>query len=142
MKHDKSMATDGHDREIESDAITDLLEKLTRERDEARTELRHLADLLDAHFERGGTVAGIGTTNKARKILSLEGRLVAPLPWGSFLSEQLYKWKSGEIECGCREMAMHVRQIVEEEIATCSIRGKKVRTLATPPLTHQDDASE
>lgn len=51
-------------------------------------------------------------------------RLVLPLPWGSFLSEQLYKWKTGEIECGCREMAIHVRQIVEDEIAKGSIRGK------------------
>ena len=117
-----------HDNVI--DGIADHLEKLTRERDEARTELRHLAALLDAHFERGGTVAGIGTTNKARKILSLEGRLVAPLPWGSFLSEQLYKWKSGEIECGCREMAMHVRQIVEDEIAKGSIRGRNDPILA------------
>ena len=37
-------------------------------------------------------------------------------PWGSFLSEQLYKWKAGEIECGCRDMAIFVRQIVSEEI--------------------------
>lgn len=46
--------------------------KRVAELGEARKELRHLADLLDAHFERGGTVAGIGTTNKARQILSLE----------------------------------------------------------------------
>ena len=70
MKHDKSMATDDCNIEVESDAITKLLEKLTRERDQARKELSHLADLLYAHFERGGTVNGIGTTNKARNILS------------------------------------------------------------------------
>jgi hypothetical protein len=34
-----------------------------------KKELRHLADLLDAHFENGGTIAGLGTTNKARKLL-------------------------------------------------------------------------
>ena len=67
MKHRKSMATDDCNIEVESDAITELLEKLTRERNDARKELSHLADLLDAHFERGGTVDGIGTTNKARR---------------------------------------------------------------------------
>ena len=66
-------------------------------------------------------------------------RLVLPLPWGSFLSEQLYKWKTGEIECGCREMAIHVRRIVEEEIvrriveeeiAKGSSSGKNVQAVA------------
>ena len=64
------MVTPKHDNcniEVESDGITELLEKLTRERNDARKELSHLADLLDAHFERGGTVVGIGTTNKARQ---------------------------------------------------------------------------
>ena len=64
------MVTPKHDNcniEVESDGITELLEKLTRERNDARKELSHLADLLDAHFERGGTVDGIGTTNKARR---------------------------------------------------------------------------
>ena len=32
-------------------------------------ELRHLPDLLDAHFERGGTIAGLATTNKARQLI-------------------------------------------------------------------------
>jgi len=36
---------------------------------EAITELSHIANLLDDHFEEGGTIAGIGTTNKARKII-------------------------------------------------------------------------
>ena len=60
-----------------------------------------------------------------------EGAVVLPLPWGSFLSEQLYKWRRGEIDCGCREMAIRVRQIVEEEIAKGSIRGKNAKSAAT-----------
>lgn len=32
-------------------------------------ELTHLANLIDAHFENGGTIAGLGTTNKARQII-------------------------------------------------------------------------
>lgn len=47
-----------------------LCRKLESERNESMRELKHLVDFLDAHFERGGTVAGIGTTNKARSILS------------------------------------------------------------------------
>lgn len=47
-----------------------LVAAIEIKRDEAMTELKHLADLLDAHFERGGTVEGIGTTNKARQILA------------------------------------------------------------------------
>lgn len=40
----------------------------------------------------------------------------SPLPaWGSFLSEQLFKWKNGELELGCKEMAMHVRNIVRDD---------------------------
>lgn len=38
--------------------------------DELKKELRHIANLLDAHFDSGGTVAGLGTTNKARKLLN------------------------------------------------------------------------
>lgn len=37
---------------------------------ELKKELRHIANLLDAHFDNGGTVAGLGTTNKARKLLN------------------------------------------------------------------------
>ncbi|MEM7599843.1 MAG: hypothetical protein AAF357_00325 [Verrucomicrobiota bacterium] len=36
---------------------------------------------------------------------------------GSFLSEELQRWKDGEMECACRDMAIYVRQIVKEEIA-------------------------
>ena len=36
---------------------------------EAITELSDIANLLDDHFEEGGTISGIGTTNKARKII-------------------------------------------------------------------------
>jgi hypothetical protein len=45
------------------------LEKKTIQVIELKSELRHLADLLDAHFEQGGTVAGLATTNRARKLL-------------------------------------------------------------------------
>ena len=52
------------------------------------------------------TTENDSTTQEASSLHSLV------MPWGSFLSEQLYKWKSGELECGCRDMAIHVRQIV------------------------------
>ena len=45
------------------------LADIAKEIEDLRHELKHIADLLDAHFERGGTVAGMGTTNKARKLL-------------------------------------------------------------------------
>lgn len=41
-----------------------------KECDELKKELRHIANLLDVHFDNGGTVAGLGTTNKARKLLN------------------------------------------------------------------------
>jgi hypothetical protein len=49
--------------------ITSKCQMIERQRNAAIDELCHLADLLDAHFERGGTIAGIGTTNKAREII-------------------------------------------------------------------------
>jgi len=43
--------------------------KFKGQRDEAIRELSHIADLLDGHFDEGGTIAGLGTTNKARQII-------------------------------------------------------------------------
>jgi len=43
--------------------------QLERELNEAVKELKHLANLIDAHFENGGTIAGLGTANKARQII-------------------------------------------------------------------------
>jgi len=42
---------------------------LELELNEAIKELTHLANLIDSHFENGGTIAGLGTTNKARQII-------------------------------------------------------------------------
>jgi hypothetical protein len=57
--------------------IPDLCRRLERQRNATRKELRHIADLLDAHFQRGGTVAGIGTTNKAHQILNPNDQVMA-----------------------------------------------------------------
>lgn len=43
--------------------------QLERELNEAIKELTHLANLIDSHFDNGGTIAGLGTTNKARQII-------------------------------------------------------------------------
>lgn len=37
---------------------------------EMLAELKHLADLLDAHFELGGSIPGLATTTKARQIIA------------------------------------------------------------------------
>ena len=64
------------------------------------------------------TTETVSSTQEASSLHSLVR------PWGSFLSEQLYKWKSGELECGCRDMAIWVRQIVSEEIEREKSGGK------------------
>jgi len=55
---------------VPTNAITaEFARQLERELNEAIKELTHLSNLIDAHFENGGTIAGLGTTNKARQII-------------------------------------------------------------------------
>ena len=52
--------------EILSAAYRELL----AENENLKKELAHITDLLDAHFDNGGAIAGLATTNKARKLLA------------------------------------------------------------------------
>lgn len=38
-------------------------------------------------------------------------------PQGSFLAQELQRWKAGALDCGARDMAIYARRIVKEEIA-------------------------
>ena len=55
LEHIEAMETHARQLELELNA--------------AIKELTHLANLIDAHFENGGTIAGLGTTNKAIQII-------------------------------------------------------------------------
>lgn len=53
--------------------------------------------------------------NVCRTKLEAESNALPAPRGGSFLSQEMDRWKRGEIECGSEDMAIHVRQIVADE---------------------------
>lgn len=70
---------------------------------------------------------------EARKLPPEAEAEAKPDPWGSFLSEQLYKWKNGEVDCGCRDMAILVRRIVADEQEKESAKARLLEAFQPAP---------